>query len=230
MPFPAEGSFSLDNVNGQIEIHGSDRDTVSIHAVIHGSDREKVDAVEVKVDSGTNEIKVHTLQPSDINQSLGSWITGNSLTVDYIIQIPQRAHLTKISSVNGRLAIDGVAGSIAATTVNGKLQVKEAANNLKLSTVNGLISAELLALSGSQSVSINTTNGVIELGIPSNADATVSGNTVNGRISSGFPSLIVKKRFPISSNLNGKLGSGSATVKVATVNGFIQIHPEPTEK
>jgi len=141
--------------------------------------------------------------------------------VDYAIQVPQNARLKTISSVNGRIVIDGVSGDIEASTVNGEMQVQGAGGDLKLSTVNGRIEAELASLGGSQSVSLNTVNGHIEATLPANADAEVSASTVNGGMTSEFFSLIAKKDFPLGSNLKGTLGSGGARVKASTVNGGI---------
>jgi hypothetical protein len=147
----------------------------------------------------------------------------NDASVDYTIQVPQHARLAGISSVNGRIVIDGVAGNIAASTVNGEMQIKNAARNLKLDTVNGTITADLSSLGGGQSVSLDAVNGEIELSVPDDADAKFSVDTVNGSISSEFPALKVKKEFPIGNNLKGSLGHGEANVKISAVNGTVKI-------
>ena len=101
------------------------------------------------------------------------------------------------------------------------MQTRGAAGNLKLFTVNGRIEAELASLGGSQTVSLGTVNGQIEAILPAGADAEVSASTVNGGMSSEFSALVVKKEFPVGSNLKGKLGNGGASVKASTVNGRI---------
>ncbi len=147
----------------------------------------------------------------------------NDGSVDYTIQVPQHSRLADISSINGRIAIDGVSGDIAASTVNGETQIKDAAGNLNLSTVNSRIAADMILFSGGQSVSANAVNGKIELALPDNADASLSVGTVNGSITSEFPSLKVEKEFPVGNKLKGNLGNGSATVKVTAVNGSVKI-------
>ncbi|HEV2437207.1 MAG TPA: DUF4097 family beta strand repeat-containing protein, partial [Verrucomicrobiae bacterium] len=137
-------------------------------------------------------------------------------------QVPRHARLANISSVNGRIEIDGVGGNIEASTVNGAMKVQHAARNLKLSTVNGRIETGLVSLGGSQSVSLTTVNGAIEAALPVGADAEVTADTINGGMSSDFPELVVKKEFPLSKHLKGTLGHGGATVKATTVNGSIR--------
>jgi tRNA A-37 threonylcarbamoyl transferase component Bud32 len=226
LPLTANGRFSLDNVNGRIEIAGWDRNEVAIKALKHGKTRESVEAAKIIINSSPDEIVIHTEQPSSVTGFPWSWLWSknskrNDGIVDYAIQIPQNARLKNISSVNGHIVIEDVSGDIEASTVNGETQISGAAGDLKLSTVNGRIEAQLASLGRSQSVSLDAVNGQLEAILPSNADAEVSASTLNGGISSEFASLVVKKEFPVGSNLKGKLGNGGAQVKASTVNGGI---------
>lgn len=224
-PLNADGRFSLDAVNGLIEIHGSNSNAVVVDAVVHGRTSGSVDAVKINIDSQTDRVAVHTKLPSSTIRFSWTWpwFENDDVRVDYTVQVPQHARLADITSVNGRIAIDGIAGDIAASTVNGETQIKDAAGNLKLSTVNGRITANMNLLGAGQSVSLDAVNGQVDLALPDTADVNFSVNTVNGGITSDFPSLQPKKEFPVGSSLNGKLGNGSATVKATTVNGTIKI-------
>jgi len=227
-PLDADGRFNIDNVKGKIDIHGWSSNTVVVHSVIHGKTGESVDAVKINVDADSESVVIHTEQPSSVTGFPWSWgwfknDSRNDATVDYTVQVPQHARLADVSSVNGTIQIDGVAGDIFASTVNGDTNIKNAAHNLKLSTVNGTISADMDALGSGQSVSLDTVNGEIALGVPDNADAEFSVNTVNGGITSGFPALQAKREFPLGNNLKGSVGRGDANVKVNTVNGAIKI-------
>ena len=231
-PLNADGSFSLDNVNGRVEIHGWSSNAVVINTAIHGNTSESVAAVKINIDSNPDETRVHTEHSSnvttnhDLLPNLWSWLWSKSANrgdanVDYTVEVPQNAHLKNISSVNGQIVIEDVFGGIDASAVNGEVRTRSTAGDLKLSTVNGRIEAELASLGGSQSVSLTTVNGHIEATLPANADAAVSASTLNGGLSSEFPGLIVKKQFPIGSNLKGTLGNGSAHVEASSVNGGI---------
>jgi hypothetical protein len=227
-PFNADGRLSLDHVKGRVEIHGSNSNAVVINATIHGKTSESIEAVKINVDSGPDRASVHTDQPSSVTGFPWSWLwfkndRRNDASVDYTIQVPQRSRLEGISSVNGRIVIDGVSGDIAASTVNGDTQIKDAAGNLELSTVNGRIAADMVLVGAGQSVSLNAVNGKIELALPSDADASLSVGTVNGSITSEFPSLKVEKEFPVGNKLKGNLGNSGATVKITAVNGTIKI-------
>ena len=227
-PFNADGHFSLDNVNGRIEIHGWNSNAVVIAAVIHGKTGESIEAIKVSIDSQVDRASVHTEQP---RSQAGfhwnwRWLLNNwrdNASVDYTVQVPAQARLANISSVNGHVEIDGVTGDIAGSTVNGAAQIQNAAGRLKLSTVNGRITADMSRLGEGQSVALDAVNGRIELAVPENADAKFSVSTVNGGITSEFSALEVKKEFPVSKRLNGSLGHGAASVKISTVNGGVKI-------
>jgi hypothetical protein len=227
-PLNADGRFSIDNVKGRIEIHGWSSNAVVVNTTIHGKTREGVEAVGFDIDSKPEAASVHTKQPSSVTGFPWSWLwfkndKRNDASVDYTIQVPQRARLADISSVNGRILIDGVLGNIAASTVNGKMQIKNAASDLKLSTVNGQITADMSLLGKGQSVWLDAVNGQFELVLPEDADANFSVSTVNGSITTEFPSLKAKKEFPVGNSLKGSLGNGSATVKAKAVNGRFKI-------
>ncbi len=225
-PLDANGQFSIDDVNGRVEIQGWNSNIVVLNAVIHGKTAVSVAAVKINVDSDPSRVSVHTKLPSRANDSsLWDWFKNDigNASVDYIVHVPLHARLENVSTVNGTLGIDGMTDDISASTVNGTARVKNAAGNLTLSTVNGAVTADMDRLGQGQSVSLNTVNGQIKLAFPDTADASFSIATINGNISSDFSDLAVKRQFPIGSSLNGSLGNGAGTVKANTVNGTIEI-------
>jgi hypothetical protein len=226
-PLSTNGQFSLDDINGRIEIQGWNSNLVVLNAVIHGSTAESVAAVKINMDSDPARVAVHTVLPSRTKDysSFWDWLRDHTenANVDYTVRLPLRTHLENASTVNGSVVIDGMLDDIAASTVNGAIRVKDAERNLKLSTVNGSVSADMDKLGDGQSVALNTVNGGIRLALPDNAAATFSIAAVNGGISSDFPELDVKRQFPIGSNLSGSLHDGAASVRANTVNGGIEI-------
>lgn len=230
-PLDAHGQFSIDNVNGRIEIHGWNSNVVVLNAIIHGKAAESVAGVKIDVDSDPSRAVVHTRLPSRKNDSnsFWDWFRNNiaNANVDYTVRLPLHARVENVSSVNGTAVVDGMADDITVSTVNGAARVKNAVRSLKLSTVNGTVTADMDKLGEGQSVVLDTVNGRIELAVPDNADAKFSIDTVNGRIRSDFPELAVKKEFHVGSNLNGSLRNGAASVRASTVNGAIEIRKVP---
>jgi DUF4097 and DUF4098 domain-containing protein YvlB len=220
-PLNADGQFSIDTINGHIEVHGWSSNAVVLVTAIHADSRKDVAAVKINIDADAARIVIHTDQQKDDR---------NKATVDYTVQVPEQARLKGVSSVNGSIAIDRVVGDINASTVNGEVKIKDACRNLKLDTVNGSITAEMNKLGSGQTVSFNTVNGAIKLAVPENADAKFAFSTLNGSINSEFPELREKKDFPVGNNLKASLGNGDGRAKGETVNGRIEILKRPQTK
>jgi tRNA A-37 threonylcarbamoyl transferase component Bud32 len=225
-PLTTNGQFSLDNVNGATDVIGWDQDQVVVKAVKHGYSRADLDELNIDVDSQTNWLAIHTRQPKDYNLLGILFGTGNNRGgwVDYTVEVPRGVRLDKIDSVNGRVTIAGISGSIKAATVNGATEVHDAQGDLDISTVNGRVSADLAVLGAGQDMNFTAVNGKIDVTLPTNSDATVSASSVNGSMNSDFPELTVTKDFPVGRHMNGVLGKGGAMVKATVVNGSIHFN------
>ncbi len=233
-PLDADGRFSIDNVDGPIEIHGWSSNAVALKIAIHGKTAVAVDAVKINVNSRPEQAEVHT----DLGDHLDNgwnWLRlfgRDKATVDYIVQVPRHTQLTGVHNVDGHVAIDGVAGPITANTVDGAMDIKNAADNLNLTAVDGSISVSMDALGAGQSVSLHTVDGSITLAVPEDADANFSVHTIDGGVSSEFPELQPEKESVVGHKLKGKLGNGSAEVKAETVDGAVRLKknraPKPT--
>ncbi|HEY3760690.1 MAG TPA: protein kinase [Verrucomicrobiae bacterium] len=227
-PLATNGQFSLDNVNGATDVVGGDEDHVVVKAVKHAYSREGLDSLKIDVNSQADSLVIHTHQPKDsdfmgrllgVDNARDGW-------VDYTVQVPRGVKLDGVSSVNGRVTISNVNGSIKASTVNGATEVHGARSDLDVSTVNGRVSVDLGVLGADQDVTFTAVNGKIDATLPANADATVTASSINGSIASDFPELTVTKDFPVGRHLKGTLGKGGAGVKATVVNGAIYFHRE----
>ncbi|HVX65206.1 MAG TPA: DUF4097 family beta strand repeat-containing protein, partial [Bryobacteraceae bacterium] len=120
------------------------------------------------------------------------------------------------------VTIDGVAGSVRANTVNGKVSLTRAGGDVNASTVNGRVEAAFDTLQA-HSVSLNTVNGGILLALPKDAGARLEASTVHGEISSDFDLAVRHAGFGPGGSLQTTIGAGGASVKLATVNGGINL-------
>ena len=67
---------------------------------------------------------------------------------------------------------------------------------------------------------MSTTNGGVELAIPSNYNARLETGTVNGGMDIGFPITI---QGHLNRRLTTQLGSGGPLVRVTTTNGGVTL-------
>ncbi len=213
------GRFSISNVNGSVVITGGTGDNVKIIATKKADSQKELDKIEIVISASADEIIVETeLGDSDKWYSHSS----NSGSVNYEVIVPVNTELDSVETVNGGVNISGVSGKVVAESVNGGVDVSDLEGDASLSTVNGSIEAKFSRLEGSQRVKAETVNGRVTIRLPENADVDVSADTLNGSINGSDFGLKTDKGF-VGSDLNGKIGNGSARLNVDTVNGSIRI-------
>ncbi len=213
------GRFSISNVNGDITVTGGSGDSVEIVATKKAANQGDLDDIEIEISHSASEIVVET----EIGNS-NSWfsIGDKSGQVRYEIIVPVGTELDSVETVNGDVSISGVSGNVVAESVNGDLNISDLEGDVALATVNGGVDADFTKCEGQQSIKAETVNGRVTITLPEDADVEVSADTLNGGINGRDFGLETDKGF-VGSDLNGKIGSGSARLNVDTVNGSIKI-------
>jgi DUF4097 and DUF4098 domain-containing protein YvlB len=213
------GRFSISNVNGSITVTGGNGDSVEVVAIKKADNQEDLDKIEIEISHSASEIVIETeLGKSDGWFSRGS----NSGEVRYEVIVPGGTMLDSVETVNGNVNVSGVSGKVVAESVNGDLDISDLAGDVALATVNGSINAAFAICEGQQSVKTETVNGRVAITLPKDADVEISADTMNGGINGRDFGLETDKGF-VGSNLNGKIGEGSARLNVDTINGSIKI-------
>lgn len=212
-PLQAGGAFSLANVNGGVTVEGWDRQEVEVRAVktaLHES--EDLDTVHIDVRGDGEQLEVNTRYPQGI---------GVQVTVEYQIHVPYRLKWAEVSTVNGDVHVQGVAGAGVLGSVNGNVEAVETDGRFSAKTTNGDVRLQLKSLANGDPVSLTTVNGSVILSLPrtSNADFRVVNR--NGDFQSDFP-LVTLGEYN-SSRFRGRLGSGGGEIFMSTVNGAIRL-------
>lgn len=217
----ADGRVELDNVNGDVHISSWDRNEVKIDAVKYADTKERLDEAKIEIDSGKDYLSIRTKYP-DHNNTWNWGSHNNPAGVEYTLTVPRAVRLDEIKLINGALDVTGVSGEVHASCINGRLEAHNLAGRAELSTINGRLDARFDQLLGSR-VELNSVNGSVELTIPSDSKAEVEASTVSGGIDNDFGLHVNNHRF-VGHDLRGELGSGGTHIKLANVNGRIEIH------
>jgi len=213
------GRFSISNVNGSITITGGKGDKVEIVATKKADSQDDLDGIEIEISHSSDEIVVET----ELGES-NSWFSraNNSGQVTYEVIVPASSMLDSVETVNGNVTISGVSGTVIAESVNGDLEISDLQGDVELATVNGGVDADFTKCEGQQNIKAETVNGRVTITLPEDADVQVSADTLNGGINGRDFGLETDEGF-VGSDLNGKIGDGSARLNVDTVNGSIKI-------
>lgn len=214
-PLPPGGSFLLENVNGSVQVDGWARDEVEIYAVKTArSDPEDLERVQIEVDSQPGQVSVHTLYPKG---------EGGEVAVEYHVHVPFRVLLGSVGTVNGSVLVRGVQGGGALKSVNGNVEVLDSSGRFSAKTTNGDLRLELRQLMEGGPMNIETVNGSVVLGLPSDAHANLKVLSMNGDFTSDLP-LTSRASIPAAHAFRAKLGAGGGgEISVRTINGGIRL-------
>ena len=209
----AGGSFELQNVNGSVEISGWDRNVIGIHAVKSARrNRRDLDRVSIEVRERPDAVSVVTHYPHD---------EGVDVAVEYHIHVPRDAQVQRVATVNGGLHITGINNAGELRTVNGNVEVFESSGRISAHTTNGNLRLELNRFDGQSSLTAETVNGSVMIGMPSDAGGSIDITTLNGDFRSDLPVTLEGTFGP--RELHGTLGRGGSPIRVRTVNGGIRV-------
>ena len=217
------GRISLENINGGVQIKVWDRAAVQVDAVKKAYRRDRLAEAKIEVNATEENIRINTEYP-DENQTFrrGEGRYDNPATVEYTLTVPRKAVLESIELVNGSIDIDGVEGTVKASSINGRVIARGLLGEAKLSTINGPLEATFTQLDESKPISLGSVNGNVTLIIPSNANAAIRAGTVHGGISTDF-GIPVKHGEYVGHSLDGQIGAGGPQIKLGNVNGSIKV-------
>lgn len=214
-PLTADGTVSLDSVNGTVEIVGWDRNEVSVEAEKSASSEDSLKRIEIAIDAAPDRVTIKTKLEK-------KWFSFgfNRAEVRYKLRVPATASLKKIDVVNADVHVRGVKCYVDLDTVNGSIDAQGLAHGGRFDTVNGSIRAEFSEISAQDRIVLDTVNGSATVTLPANAAFTLKADSVNGGISCDFPITVGKAG---SRHLNGNVNGGGAEVVLDSVNGGLAV-------
>lgn len=241
----AQRSLELDNVNGNIEIVGTDSNQVQL--VVNKTIRAKSDAkleqarrevtLDIKQNGGTLQLYVDgpfRCRCGDRRSVNFERHPGYSVRMDFELQVPRNINL-EVSTVNeGEVRIREVRGAYDVRNVNGGIEMTRVAGSGSAHTVNGGVKVTFTENPREQS-SFESINGNIELYFARGLSADFRFKNFNGAIYSDFPVTSLPMRtvseerkgrkvvFRADRFTGGRVGSGGAEIRVENLNGDIRI-------
>lgn len=213
-PLPPGGSFLLENVNGSVQVEGWDRDEVEVRAVKTAeSDPRDLELVKIDVCTEPGQVRVRTRYPKG---------EGVEVAVEYHVRVPNHVLLGSIETVNGSVIVRGIEGAGELRSVNGNVEVFDSAGRFSAKTTNGDLRLELTRLLDGGPMNIETVNGSVILGLPSDARANLKVLNMNGEFYSELP-VTSTAGSPAARAFRARLGTGGGDISVRTVNGGIRL-------
>jgi hypothetical protein len=215
--------FRSVSISYEIEVP---RDTEVSASVLSGSEAIRNVRGPVKVESASGSINVEhierqtqlstlsgTIRASNINDDLKASSASGSVVVSNI------KGDVRISALSGSTQITKPGGRVEASTASGAVDVQDATKDVKAHAASGRINVE--GNPGSSSYwDLKTASGLVQLGVPKNANFHLAADAVSGAIKTDIP-VVVEEQGKHS--LRARIGNGGGRVEVHTVSGEIRL-------
>lgn len=219
----ANRTVYIHNVNGAVRLEAGSGSRVEVEA-IKRTRRGDLEDVRIETRESNGDIIICALHfeqasctANGIRGERPRRLRGDDVSVEFIVRVPRSAHVDA-NTVNGDVAIPGVAGTVRAHTVNGDIEARSSEGRVSASTVNGSITVAGRVDSG---VEYSTVNGSVTVELPADTNADADLSTVNGRISTDFPMTFDGTINP--RRIRASIGSGGPSLRIRTVNGSIRL-------
>ncbi len=207
------GQLEIVNVNGPIDARPSPDGRVEVRAA-----RAAMAQTEEQARTTLEQLKMEaTVQPDHV--SIRATVAGEAaaagfgrrprLSIRYQVLVPKGLRVT-LRTQNGAVTMDGLDGTLVASTTNGGITGSQLSGPLEATTVNGGVRVDMTSVAGD--VRLSAVNGGILLELPQRAAATVEATAVNGGVT-------IDERLTGASVRRDDAGAGPTRQVSATLNG-----------
>jgi hypothetical protein len=267
-PLKAGGRLSVDSFNGSVEVSVWDQETVDISGTKSARTQEDAHDLKIEVDHTPDSVSIRAIRPDMYRRgNYGAKFVikvPRRVVMDHLyssngaIRVMEGAGPAHLKTSNARVEVSRLKGTLTAETSNGPVELEDVDGSVEVHTSNGHIRAEgvrgSLEASTSNSsihavmdqvdggVRAQSSNGGIELSLPSNVQTAVRAHTsnsgitlhlpgeVNARVMAGTSNSSVSSDFEMrvkgeisKHRLEGNIGSGGPLIDLSTSNGPIRI-------
>lgn len=191
-------SIRVANVSGHVVITAAKTNAISVDAMKNANDLDAISRTHIDVSRDVDQVRIETRY----DEQGGLFSHRNGASVDYDIRVPANVDVG-VDNVSGPIRFAGMTGNVRANDVSGSVQ------------------AMVGRVSGTRSIQLNDVSGGIDAVIAKDSDARLEARTVSGAIHAFFPAS-VRKGF-VGEVLDGRLGRGTAFVRLSAVSGGITI-------
>ena len=236
----------VDNVNGSIEVAGSDGNEVRVEVSkrIQAETPERLEAArrEVKLDmeQSGDTVKLYVDGPFRCqcgDRSLRSQHEGYSVVYDFKVTAPRSARVDLYTVNHGHIIVRGIAGDFNISNVNGGVEMTDIGGSGHARTVNGPVKVAFSRNPAAASV-FETVNGAVDVTFRRGLAADVRVDTLHGGVFTDFevgalPQAQPERRdghYIFHGRTSGvRIGGGGVELKMKTINGDILIREQETQ-
>ncbi len=138
-----------------------------------------------------------------------------------VAQLPADV-IVDAKTTSGSVDVEGASSGVTAKTTNGTVTASHVSGPMTLSTINGNVRLSLDAAAASDSIHLQTTNGMINAELPQGIDGMFDLSVTNGVVRTDLP-INNQKADRAGRRLRGQIGTSSRVVRMRTTNGTLSV-------
>ncbi len=218
-------TVEIHNLNGFVHVEPASGRTLEVRAEKH-SRHSDLSSVKIEVTPSDDGVMICALYPGmescedqHVHHHSDSDLDDNDVVVDFTIRVPAGVTL-EARTVNGSVKANDLDGPTNVSTVNGSVEMSTSGQG-KAQSVNGSVVARIGSVRWDGQLVFKSVNGTVSVELPAGLKATLAASTTNGTIHSDFPVTVAGTISP--KKLSGTINGGGGDLKVATVNGNIEL-------
>lgn len=223
---PNNRPLVLNSFRGTVNLTGGGGETAKISFIRRGRGEDVEAARSVLGDislteEGTSDAYTFTLDAD-----------GDAYAaVDIRGTVPRSTDL-RIERLSGPVRIEGVEGALVIQHDDGPVNVRGAAGPVEVDIDNGDVRADFQTVPAEETVSLRTTNGDVQVGLPPDGSVRLDARTSVGSIQTQGLTLTDEQFTPLSAGArySASMGEGGTTVELRTENGIIMIQTADTTR
>jgi DUF4097 and DUF4098 domain-containing protein YvlB len=216
---PPGKPLSIDVTIGAVRVDGWDRADVEITVERRAPSQAQLIRVPLTIEETPARVSVRALQTDNT--------TDPAFRADVSVRVPRSALIDRVHVLEGRIAIDGFAGTLTADIRRGPIDGKGVSGTLRLEAGIGSVTLTNARLSAHGLLRLRAFNGDVRLTLAERpADARIMALALNGQVTSEIP-LTTKNTWGPRWG-EATLGKGEPVISIDVVTGQVEIKsPDP---
>lgn len=203
---PRDTEISSDVLSGSQSIHN-----------VRGPLKIRSASGSIDVDHIEKQTQLSTLSGSILANNINDDLHANSASGSVVVSNIKGD--VRISAISGSTQIKKPGGRVEASSASGSVDVQGASKDVRAHAVSGQVMVQ--GDPGSNSYwDLKTASGLVQLGVPKNANFHLAAEAVSGAIKADIPIVIEEQD---KHSLRARVGNGGGRVEVHTMSGEIRV-------
>jgi DUF4097 and DUF4098 domain-containing protein YvlB len=171
----------------------------------------------INVDHVEKQTQLSTLSGSIVASNINDELRANSASGSVVASNIKGD--IRISALSGSTQIKKPGGRVEASSASGSVNVEGASKDVRAHAMSGQVVVQGDPVSNSY-WDLKTASGLVQLGVPKNANFHLAADAVSGAIKADIPIVIEEQD---KHSLRARVGNGGGRVEVHTMSGEIRV-------